>query len=254
MNERRTMETLGQWEVFAITLDAEGERYRKFLASNKHLSIKPFTAIKGSDLQRVDIVSSGLVTKDLSSSPLLTAGAIGCAASHRKLWTISARENKGLLVLEDDCQTHQQVESLIDSNISTLMSCDICLFGVNTDSIMESTSPEGLQTLTLFDQKHPSGRWIEETLARTDIRVVRIHRLLKAFGTSCYFISPTGARKMDRYIFPLSSASTNIPGISDEMPMISIDRAACNIYPDIAAFVCRPFLAYSSNIESSTLC
>ena len=67
-----------------------------------------------------------------------------------------------------------------------------------------------------------------------------------------YFISPQGAEKLIKEIFPLSLNTTRIPLVSDKMPAISIDRAGCRIYPSIHAFVCQPFLAYTSNLDSST--
>ena len=132
------------------------------------------------------------------------------------------------------------------------MSADICLFGVNTDSILKRTSQSNLTTLSLFEPKNPTPRWIRAALSKTDIRNVEIHKLEKAFGCCAYFVSPKGAHRLDTQIFPLSLKTTNIPLITDKMPLISIDRSGCSIYSQMDALICEPFLAYTPNINSST--
>jgi hypothetical protein len=42
-----------------------------------------------------------------------------------------------------------------------------------------------------------------------------------------------------------------VPFISDQLPCSAIDRAANRVYPILPAFVTMPFLAYSSNTDSS---
>jgi hypothetical protein len=132
------------------------------------------------------------------------------------------------------------------------MSADICLFGINTDSILQRTSPSNLTILSLFEPKNPSPSWIRSAISKTDIRNVEMHKLEKAFGTCAYFISPKGAQRLGAQIFPLSLKTTKIPLITDKMPASSIDRSGCSIYSQLEAFICEPFLAYTPNIDSST--
>ena len=241
-----------QWECLAITLDPEGKRYKTFLENNNHLQIDAFQGIKGKDLSKEEIISEGLATDELVLSPLLTNGAIGCAASHRAIWDKAAKGCKGYFVLEDDCYTHPRVADFIMDNLTRLMNADICFFGINTDSILESISPAGLTSLSLFHQHHPSQEWIRNALSKTSTKVVELHSLIKAFGFCAYFISPSGARKLSAIIFPLSLATTNIPLITDKMPAISIDRAGCGAYSQLKSFICQPFLAYTPNTDSAT--
>jgi len=132
------------------------------------------------------------------------------------------------------------------------MEVDICFFGINTDSILASISPTGLASLSLFEPKHPSEEWIRNALSKTNTEEVELHKLVKAFGTCAYFISPLGAQKLNEKIFPLSLTTTNIPLITEKMPAISIDRAGCREYSLLKAFVCQPFLAYTPNTDSTT--
>jgi len=241
-----------QWECLAITLDPEGKRYQTFLENNSHLQIKTFQGIKGSDLSNEEIVSQGLATNELALSQVLTNGAIGCAASHKAIWDKAAKEGKGYFVLEDDGYTHPRVTNFITDNLARLMNVDICFFGINTDSILQSISPTDLVSLSLFDPKHPSREWIRNALSKTSVKEVAMHRLIKAFGSFAYFISPSGAKKLSTRIYPLSLATTTIPLITDKMPAISIDRAGCGAYSQLEAFICQPFLAYTPNTDSTT--
>jgi glycosyl transferase family 25 len=241
-----------EWETVAITLDAQGSRFNDFTRNNKHLNITPFQAVRGDELAKEEIVKQRLATDDLASTTLLTSGAIGCAASHKAIWEKSVKETKSYFAMEDDCYTHPKINDFIATNIDRLTNADICFFGINTDSILVSTSPQGLTSVSLFEPKHPSPEWIAKSLSKTSANRVELHRLIKAFGSCAYFISPKGAQKLIERIFPLSLKTTNIPLISQRMPAISIDRSGCAIYAEIEALICKPFLAYTPNIDSTT--
>ena len=241
-----------EWKCVAITLDPEEKRFKTFLENNKHLKIEIFKGIIGKNLPRETTINQGLVTQELAMSPLLTNGAIGCAASHKFIWDKAAEGDKGYLILEDDCYTHPGIGDFIKKNQARLMNVDICFFGINTDSVLHSISPTGLVTLSIFDPRHPSQEWIKNALTKTSTNQVEIHRLIKAFGTCAYFISPNGAKKLSAKLFPLSLATTKIPLVTERMPAVSIDRAGCREYSKLKAFICQPFLAYTSNTDSST--
>jgi tetratricopeptide (TPR) repeat protein/GR25 family glycosyltransferase involved in LPS biosynthesis len=241
-----------QWETVAITLEPEGQRFKDFVSNNSHLDITPFQAARGIDLSKKEMIKQGLASKDLVATSLLTPGAAGCAASHRAIWKRSSKERKGFFVMEDDCYTHPNINGFISTNAESLMNADICFFGINTDSILESTSPTGLTSLNLFQPKYPTPEWIKEALSKTVISSVVMHKLIKAFGTCAYFISPQGARKLDSLIFPLSLRTTKIPLVNSKMPAITIDYAGCGIYAQLNAMICKPFLAYTPNTDSST--
>ena len=240
------------WRCVAITLDPEGTRYQKFLANNRHLQIESFKGIKGSDLSKKEIIKQGLATRELTYSPFLGNGTIGCAASHKAIWDKAAEGKQGYVVLEDDCYTHPKIANFIDKKLITLMKIDICFFGINTDSILQCISQTGLARLSLFEPRYPSPEWIKKALSRTDTKTVELHKLMKAFGNCAYFISPKGARKLSTKLFPMSFRTTNIPLVTEKMPAIGLDRAGNGIYSKLEAYVCQPFLAYTPNIDSST--
>ena len=238
------------WRTFVIAMDQDSQRFRSFEKNNSHLDFEVFNAVNGKNLNFKELVSNGLVTEELSTSPLLTKGRAGCAESHRSLWRKSVNENISLLILEDDCYTHPGIEPFINARLQTLSSIDICLFGVNTDVAFHSISPQGLASITIFMPKYPREEWIKNALQRTKPTAVTFHKLLRGAGFCTYFITPKGASKMLAQIFPLSLEERD--PYRTILPF-STDRSASKVYRDIAAAVCQPFMAYTPNTDSSTV-
>ena len=238
------------WDAFAITMDPNSQRFKSFQQNNSHIDFDIFQAVNGQTLDFKELVRNGLISEELSSSPLLTKGTAGCAESHRSLWQKSVEENINLLILEDDCFTHKSLASFIDARLQMLTSIDICLFGVNTDVDFHSISPQGLASITNFMPKYPKEEWIFNALERTNPREVRFHKLMRAAGTCAYFISPEGATKMLDQVFPLS---LELKEPYKKIPPFSIDRSASKVYRHISAAVCQPFMAFSPNTDSSTI-
>jgi Flp pilus assembly protein TadD/GR25 family glycosyltransferase involved in LPS biosynthesis len=254
LQEATTLKTRNSsaWETLAITLEPTDQRYLEFKSNNKHLEITAFAATRGAEISKQDAARQGIATEELLATSLLTPGALGCAASHRAVWEKCSNSKKGFLVMEDDCYTHPEINKFIAKNLERLMGADICFFGINTDSILQSRSSFNLTRISLFYPKHPSQDWIRTALLKTDIRDIEMQKLEKAFGTCAYFVSPKGAQKLNQLIFPLSLKTTDIPLISPKMPAVSIDRSGCSIYSQLDALVCEPFLAYTPNTDSST--
>lgn len=245
-------------EILSITLDSKSERYYKFLKKNNHLKIQNFNAIIGKNLSAKEILAENLATKDfLYDERFFSYGAIGCAASHKAIWKKSIDENKKILVLEDDCCTHPKIEDFIEKNIKILNECDICFFGMHTNSVIKIKTPQGLQFSSIgYNPAHPTYEWIKNAFNQTDIKHITFNKLIIGFGFWCYYITPIGAKKLIELIFPLSLKKTEIPlinsGQSRIMPLISIDRSGCAIYKQINALITYPFLAYNPNKNIST--
>ena len=245
-------------ETLAITIDSKAKRFINFLENNAHLKIIPFDAIVGKNLSKEEILKSNLATNDfLHNEQFFSYGAIGCAASHKKIWKKSIEENKNFLILEDDCFTHPKIEQFIKENAQILDKCDVCFFGLTTNSVIQIKSPEGLQFSSIyFDPAHPNPDWIKHAFQQTNIKKIILNKLITGFGTWCYFVTPKGAKELTELIFPLSLEKIEIPlinrGQSRIMQLISIDRSGCAIYKKINALMTYPFLAYNQNIDVST--
>ena len=239
------------FKIFVIGLDKTNDRFKAFLANNSHLQAEFFQGVKGSGISEEEKISMGLLLKE---NPIqITSGEAGCALSHRNIWEITKRNKIGSLILEDDVITHPGIVDFINVNYEEMMKFDITHFSVNNDAILESISPEGIHTLKLFANQFPSPQFIKQTLERTKLNEVRIDKLITSFGFSAYFVSPKGADLLIKKIFPFKGTPIKIPLKEYDFLPTGIDAEAIRYYKNIKAIVCNPLIAYSPNIDSSTL-
>ena len=237
-----------------ISLDPGGARYRDFAANNAHLGHpEVFHAIRGADIPPAERVASGLMTADLTASGSVTEGSVGCAASHRALWRRIAGLAQGAMILEDDAFTHPELPDYIAAHRKALDDADIVLFGVNMDSVLATVSPQGVTSRSGLAPKYPDAGWIESAFGATALADVRRHRLLNAFGLCCYWLSPSGAQRLLAGCYPLTLEPTEIPGVMTRYPGSAIDTRLNAFFPRVEAYVTLPFLAYTPNLDSSTL-
>ena len=237
-------------ENFVITLDEQGPRFAAFRAANRHLSFHVARGIRGRDLSREMLVSQGLITRDALDAGAVTAGEAGCAASHLALWREAVRLGRPVLILEDDVITHPQIEAQI-ARID--FPFDVIFLGVNTDTLLATLSPEGVQEFSSFVDRYPPPIRIAQIFEQTDLSRISFRPLLNGFGLCCYLVSPQGAAKLAQRVFPLRLDGVQIPGIKSAIIRgTSIDRRMNALYPDLRVFVMRPFLAWTPNTDSST--
>jgi hypothetical protein len=113
----------------------------------------------------------------------------------------------------------------------------------------------GLQTSLLEDileTDTPPAR-IAQILQQTDLSRTAFRPVLNAFGLCCYLVSPQGAAKLAQRVLPLRLDGVPIPGLEGTIVRgTSIDRRMNALFPDLRAFVMRPFLAWTPNTDSST--
>jgi len=238
---------------YAITLDPEGERYRRFTANNAHLTnVQFFRGIRGAALAREERVSSGLLTAELEALGTVTDGTVGCAASHRAVWRMIASADRGAVIMEDDVITHPEIAGYLAANGKLLANAEAIFLSVNTDSVLSTVSTQGLHVQEIMSPQYPSEDWIRNALARTAINEVRWYRMLKGLGLCCYWLSPEGARKLLELCFPLTSDGTDLPFMKDPWPGSAIDGRMNAFFPSMRVYVTRPFLAYSPNTDSAT--
>ena len=239
------------FKIYVIGLDKSSDRFKAFLENNSHLRAEFYEGIKGEEISEEERISMGLLTKE--NYIQISDGEAGCALSHRNIWEKTKKNNIGSLILEDDVITHPGIVDFINVNHEEMMKFDITHFSVNTDAILESISPEGIHTLNLFANRYPTPLFIKQTLAKTNLREVRIFKLLMSFGCSAYFVSPKGADLLIKKIFPLKGTPIKIPLKEHDFIPTGIDSEALRHYKNIKAIVCNPLIAYSPNDDSSTI-
>jgi hypothetical protein len=237
-------------ESYVMTIDTQCDRFRRFTALNAHLKFEIFEGVPGAEFDIADCVKQGYITADCAASGLVSPGALGASISHWTLWWKAVYEQKSLLILEDDVATHPDLERWIDGS-DICRDADLVLFGINTDSVLEAISPEGVRQVTFFGETNPDYDSISRTLALTKISDVRPWKLLKAFGLCCYLVTPRGAAKLADRILPLRLEGTSMPLIGD-VAGIGVDWRLNAVLEDMDAYVCRPFLAWTPNDDSNT--
>jgi glycosyl transferase family 25 len=238
--------------VFVIALDQTSERFSLFERYNAHLDFTVFQAIKGADIARSERLRLGLVTEECLLKYKISDGAIGCAASHREVWAMAAQTERGCIILEDDAITHPDIMSFATALAAQAPHIELVAFAINTDSVLVAESPQGRVEQMKFEDKQPQIDRILAKLNKTKTTDVQLWRLIRAFGTAAYFLSPEGARRLMTAVLPLRSAGVSVPLVSNYMPGVSIDRRLNALYEEMNARVSLPFLAWTPNTDSST--
>ncbi len=241
-----------KYNIRGITLDKNSERCKSFIANNQHLNIEIFEGVKGSDLSKDFIISTKLITDELLSTNLVSLGSIGCAESHRRIWKDIVSSETSTLILEDDVFTHHDIATFINNNYLLLQKIDGLFFTINTDSILQSMSKEGLVKTQKFQPRNPNKKWINNALNSIYIKNISFEKFIKGFGTSAYFLTPDGAKNMLENVFPLNMIPVQIPLISNNILPISFDTSANKCYSKFKFYITTPFLAFTPNTNSDT--
>lgn len=224
--------------MHVITFDAASARYNSFRESNPHLlpSLQRWGAVDGSRLPRAAMAhlgvadqellarrsgsgsGTGSAEKDTSSSSsgkktkrntefLVSAGALGAALSHRRVWRRAVAVDAPVLVVEDDVITHPGILQYAADHDAALRAADITLCSLNQDAFFVSTDTKNITAGGMAEPAYPSAAWIRAALAATDPeKDVQAHRLSLAFGLGCYWVSPQGAARLLEEAFPLPDA------------------------------------------------
>ena len=238
-------------ETYVITLDPESDRFRRFAQLNAHLDVTVFPGIDGAEVSDADSVKLGFLTPECAASGLVSKGMLGCAISHWTLWWKAIYENKSLLVLEDDVVTHRDIQSWIEQS-EICRTADLVLFGINTDSVLEAISPEGMHQASVFGEINPDYGSIAEKLSLTRSSDVRLWRLLAGFGQCCSLVTPHGAAKLVASALPLRLDEITVPLVPNAIAGTGLDRRLNALFATIEAYVAVPFLAWTPNTASAT--
>lgn len=234
--------------IHVINLDRSPERLREFLRWNGHLpGIQRFPAIDGSTIDRQALIAAGTIAPGLK----YTDGAIGCALSHLHFWEAAAASGEAITVCEDDAIFHHGFLEHAPRLLASLPEdWDLVMWGWNFDSILQfDLLPGASQCLGAFDQAKLRGALDHyQRLALTPAPF----RLIRAFGTVCYTLSPAGARKLLDRCLPIRPFTIPFPMVSPKFPNNGIDIAMNREYESLNAFVSLPPLVVTANDHGSS--
>lgn len=233
-----------------INLDRSQERLAEFQAHNAHMqSVERISAIDGGRQDIAALVRDGILDQGIVGT--YTQGSIGNALSHLALWDEAIATDRIVTVCEDDAIFHRHFEETAGHVIAELPpDWDFILWGWNFDAeLMFDMLPGVSAALCRFDQnrmRQETRKFQEQAVAPKPFRLVR------AFGTPCYSMSPKGARNFKAFCFPIRPMMVFFPGINRQWPNNGIDIAMNELYPRVNAFVSMPPLVVTTNEPSSS--
>ena len=233
---------------FVVNLNRQPEKYESFLRLNAGTKIvfERFEASDGASFSSQDALGMNLVVPGAQFTP----GAVGCAASHVRIWQQTIQSDVPALVFEDDAIIRNDIIERLDV-LRGLKDWDYVALGYNVDSILEVELTPGFKSTMVFMPKQPS----DENLAafQTSNSQVAALRLTSCFGTAGYVISPRGAKKLLELCLPMENRFLKIPVFNRTVPVLGIDGMMNFIYHSIEAFAClSPLIIPRNNNAVST--
>ncbi|PSF05525.1 epitope biosynthesis protein [Marinobacter fuscus] len=166
-----------QPEIIVISLLRAVERREAIKAQFSHLGVDFhfFDAVDGKKGHELFLRFDARKAKRIGEIPL-TAGHLGCYASHYLVWQRCSESNKPLIVLEDDAQ-------IFEESFSRFLS--VC-----------PALPETIECVRLFDSRSRN----TERLRVFDQNGVTVCKFLRGHKSATgYFLRPSAARKFLQY-------------------------------------------------------
>jgi GR25 family glycosyltransferase involved in LPS biosynthesis len=238
-----------------INLPARADRRAQFTAWNERPGTEiVFTdAVIGAALDRAELQRQGLLG---ANAEHFSAGALGNALSHHKLWLDAAAATQPTFVCEDDACLRGDFAAQAMGAISQIPAdWDLLFLGYNTNAIVAVQSRDGLKALLHFDEGAKRNPDFFTTFARDPAPAPTPLHCFQAWGTLAYAISAQGAARLLKVCFPLSGANDIFmfgqnrklqPYTLDGMINVALQRAPVN------AYCVFPPLAVSSNDVASS--
>lgn len=211
---------------------------RRFRAWNGFLrSVNRASAADGSKLDREALIRSGYVARDLSYS----AGTLGCAISHIKLWEIAASQALAITIFEDDIIVSPRFESEAEKILAALPAdWDIIKWGyllnpsyIWVDLGISKAKIEGYGS-RVYERPEDILKFWSENNCNGAVR------MLHSFGFQGYSISAKGARAALEYCLPLRNRLVTFSDTGIITQDLGIDIALAGLYPSLKAFICIP--------------
>ncbi len=233
---------------FVINLSRQPEKYAKFLKLNAGAGVA-FERFEASDGAAISEQEAAAL-KVIAPGAKLTKGAIGCGASHFRIWKQAVESNAPALVFEDDAVIRNGFEQALAPLLSSLENWDFLALGYNTDSILDLEIARGMNSALVFAPKYPTPE--SEAAFQKSKAPVAAFRLNYCFGTSGYAVSPAGAKKLLRFCFPMDNRPITIPALKRSFPAFGLDCMLNDVYKSVEAFACFSPLVLPKNDRAAS--
>jgi glycosyl transferase, family 25 len=230
--------------IHVINLARDTQRRAAFEERNPHVPFQFFDGVDGHALTPADIEASGLFEPEMRQQ--YDARAYGCAMSHWHLWQKAAASREPTTIAEVDAVFRRDFTERSSGVLAALApDWDVVLWGWNFDSVLDVRPMGGVSPVVmLFDQDQL--RTSLDDFQRMHAPVMPF-KLVKAFGTLAYTLSPRGAARMLELCFPQKDVSVHIPAYNKHLINVGLDVSANLAYERMESFVCFPPLAVSPN-------
>lgn len=238
-----------QMRSFVINLDRQPAKYESFLRRNaaSKLGFERLSASDGSRMSDGEVMAQQLV----APGTRFTRGAVGCAASHRLVWSWVAEQGVPALVFEDDATVRHDLNERLAELLPALDNWDYVTLGYNIDSVLDIEFAPGMKSMMAFSPQHPNDQTDADFQSSTT--PVAAFRLNTCFGTPGYAVSPSGARKLLQLCFPMDNRQYKVPLLGRELGVVGIDGMMNCIYPSVAAYACfAPLVMPRNDTATST--
>jgi GR25 family glycosyltransferase involved in LPS biosynthesis len=236
-------------KIKVISLKSSTDRRNNFNKKNQHLDYQFYDAVDGYELPE-EIYYNQQIIKNVSN---YTIGALGCALSHLNLWNEVIDTNEPMTIMEDDAIVRYDFEEKQRNIISELnKDWDIVYWGYNLNNswTIARTLSESIEYG--FYASLPDNT---QNVFQPCNSNVSILKLISIWGTSCYSISPNGAKKYKEACFPLNSFNYNINTLNKNIANITvmgIDGAMDHFHSKTNGFLCFPPLSFTPNKENES--
>ena len=236
-------------QVHYINLEKRKDRNDRFMRVNAALAdFHRVDAVEGARLQVDDLLREGLIQEPLRA---YTAGALGNALSHKKMWERCASGAAPMTVAEDDAVFNRHFAEKAPAVLARLPpDWDIVLWGWNFDSILHVEVIEGLkQSVMHFDASKLGVRTLDFQEKEYDVLPLR---LIGAFGIVCYSVSPKGAQRLSDWCFPLRNEVVPVPGLGRNLINFTIDTMLNKYYRALQSYASFPPLVWTENDKGTS--
>lgn len=236
-------------EVLYINLARRRDRNERFLKVNASVAtFRRIEAVDGNGLQVDQLLKEGVIQEPLWA---YTAGALGCALSHKKIWEHCVSTGVATTVAEDDAVFNGHFEERAAEVLRRLpVGWDIILWGWNFDSVLHVEMMEGInQSVMRFDCPMLGSRVSEFQGKNYDVLPLR---LIAAFGTVCYSVAPKGAQRLREACFPLTNETIYVPAFRSDILSFNIDASMNKCYRILQAYVAFPPLVWTENDKANS--
>ncbi|HVT55009.1 MAG TPA: glycosyltransferase family 25 protein [Xanthobacteraceae bacterium] len=233
---------------YIINLQRQPEKFERFskLNAGSGIAFERFEASDGSAMSEQETVAA----KIMASGTKLTKGAIGCGASHQRIWKEVAQASAPALVFEDDAVLRNDLTEAASALLAGMENWDILVLGYNTDSILDLEIARGISSAVMFTPQYPT-KESEAAFQKSKASVAAL-KLNHCFGTSGYAISPAGAKKLLKFCFPMDNRPIAIPALKRSIPAFGLDCMLNGVYKNVEAFACFAPLVLPRNDRAAS--